>query len=108
MIGPALLITPVLVKVDRKNVSTISPYFPPGYWYSIVNKTLRFAGGRTEQLTVMLDEPCPTWIREGYIVIMQNTTLSNGSFVTRAEQLNNVFRLLIALSFDQHTSQYFA
>lgn len=43
------------------------------------------------------NESCPTFIREGHLVIYQDTQLKNGSNITRTYQLDNRFTLLIAL-----------
>lgn len=44
MIGPALLITPVLEPSPTPNTSKITPYFPEGAWYSLIHDDLRFLG----------------------------------------------------------------
>jgi alpha-glucosidase len=44
MIGPALLITPILTESKIGNFTKITPYFPEGVWFSIQNSSLRFKG----------------------------------------------------------------
>lgn len=75
MIGPALLITPVLEPANTQNFTRISPYFPDGAWYSLVNKNLKFIGGKSLPFNVKFEEPCPTFLREGYLVVYQDIVL---------------------------------
>lgn len=97
MIGPALMITPVLSQSKIGDVTTIKPYFPQGTWFSIQDPNVRFAGGATKSFNVSFNESCPTFIREGYLVIYQDAHLESGEFVTRTYELDNRFILLIAL-----------
>jgi len=85
LIGPALLITPILQPGD-----SVTAYFPSATWYDYWNHTaLGVSGGYVTLYAPM--EHLPVHVRGGYILPMQQP--GNTALATRA----NAFNVLVAL-----------
>lgn len=89
LVGPAVLITPVL----KPNVKTLTGYFPEGIWYDWnTQKALSNSDkANSHVLNAPLDGDIPVHIRGGYIIPLQEPTM------TITESRKSPFTLIIAL-----------
>jgi len=91
MVGPALLVTPVL----EENATTVAGYFPSGIWYSYYTGIPLFGKDRMVTLDAPLDF-IPIHVRAGYIIPTQQPALTTTAART------NPYGLLVALDANGH------